>query len=334
MEISQTPITPVEQSTITIAGYEIIVVLLPGGQAAAALRMFCDMLRLNYGSQLRKIRAHHVIKDRLFAAYIETSGGKQEANVILAEAIPIWLAEIHETKVSPDAHEILRICQLDAARTIRQKFFSEVRIEPGQTLPTKEESEQSVPLKQGPAQTLPPKEAPAQTLPPKEEPKQAVPPQQEPEPAHLSAEADEVPYWQELYGGLIGLEQHTRTLVAFQQRTEARMGRINQYLNEDATALKRHEAILRQHETWMAQFAEQLKALTALVNSLLVPGSLTAEHQGKLRARIQAAAHQAGQPASVIERELAAALGVSTLSQLTESAWGQIAAWFQARLGW
>jgi hypothetical protein len=212
MKTSQTPLTPVAQSTVTIAGYEIIVVLLPGGQVAAAFRMFCEMLRLNYSSQLRKVRAHHTIGTLLLSAYIETSGGKQEANVIIAEAIPIWLAEIHETKVSPEAEEILRICQLDAVRTIRQKFFLEVAAEAEQTLP------------------------------PKEEPAQAVPPREEPESAALPPPEEEYSYWDHMAAAQIGLEQEIRELVAFKKQVNAQMGQIIEVVRQLTERVDRLEA--------------------------------------------------------------------------------------------
>lgn len=40
------------------------------------------------------------------------------------------------------------------------------------------------------------------------------------------------------------------------------------------------------------------------------------------------------QPASAVERELAAAFGVEAISQLSEATWGEIAAWLRQRLGW
>jgi hypothetical protein len=311
METSQTPVIPVKQAMVNIAGHSVLGVLLEGGYVAASLRMICDLINVDYMGQMRKIRADRAIYDSLILATVETAGGPQETNVIIAEAIPIWLKAIQPSRVSPAARETLIEFQRVAVQTLRAFFFPET--------------------KAGPAQSAPPKEAPAQSAPPKEEP----------EPASLPPPEEEVPYWHGIYGGLIGLEQHTRELAVFQKRTKAEMVRIQQYLTEHADALNRHDEalqqikeMLRQHEAWIGNLSEQVQMLTALVNRLLAAGSLTADHYGELRARIRAAAHQAGQPASAIERELTAALGVETLSQLTESAWGEIAAWFQARLGW
>jgi chromosome condensin MukBEF ATPase and DNA-binding subunit MukB len=137
-----------------------------------------------------------------------------------------------------------------------------------------------------------------------------------------------------LAAGHIGQELHLRALVAFQKRTEAQMIRVQQYFEEDAAGLNRHEERLNALAAQVKQQGEQMSTLSALVNRLMASDLLTADHQGEMRARIQAVAHQAGQSASAIEHELAAAFGVETIGQLPEARWGEIAAWFHQRLGW
>ncbi len=300
MRASQSPVIPVKQSTVIIAGFEIIVVLLADGRVAAAFRMFCEMLHLDYSTQVQKVRAHRTIGDCLISAFIETVQGKQEANVIIAEAIPIWLAGIHPNRVSPEARKILDICQLDAVRTIRQKFFLEVEAESGQTLP--------------------PKEEPAQTLPPKEEPAQAVPPKEEPEPAALPPEEESSTYWDHMALGQIGLEQEVRELLKFVRQAKADREQIIELFQRHQKRLDRLEA--------------QVEALTEQVKHLSAGTLLTAVHQAQLQVLIRAWEFKSGQPASAIEQELAAAFGVETVSQITEAAWGEMMAGFRDRLGW
>lgn len=300
MKTSQPPVTPVKQSTVIIAGFEIIVVLLADGRVAAAFHMFCDMLSLAYTSQVRKVQAHPTIGDCLISAYIETNGGIQEANVIIAEAIPIWLSGIHPNKVSPEARKILDICQLDAVRTIRQKFFLEVEAESGQTLP--------------------PKEEPAQTLPPKEEPAQSAPPKEEPEPAVLPPEEESYTYWDHMALGQIGLEQEMRELLKFMRQAKADREQIIELFQRHKKRLDRLEA--------------QVDALNEQVKHLSAGTLLTTIHQAQLQVLIRAWEFKSGQPASTIEQELAAAFGVETVSQITEAAWGEMMAGFRDRLGW
>ncbi|HEY7126721.1 MAG TPA: phage antirepressor N-terminal domain-containing protein [Ktedonobacterales bacterium] len=336
MNTPQTPVTPVKQSTVVIAGFEIIVVLLSDGRVAAAFRMFCDMLGLAYTSQARKIQTHRTIGDSLILAYIETDGGKQEANVIIAEAIPIWLAGIYPNKVAPEAREILRICQLDAVRTIRQKFFLEVNVELGQASP---------------------KEEPAQAVPPKEEP-DTLPP---PEMLLFPPLGDEKRYAYQEYmiWAHDGLERHVRDIDACLMTLSKQMAQMGQVVNQHAEMLDEHQKVLRQlkealeqhlqHQharpdgssdemnalaQQVKQLGEQVNALVARVTRMEAPNPLTAEHQVEVRTLLRVLEHQTGQSASAIERELAAAFSVEAISQLAEASWGEIAAWLHQRLGW
>ncbi len=211
MKASRTPVTPVKQSTVIIAGFEIIVVLLADGRVAAAFRMFCDMLGLDDTGQVRRVQSHRTIGDSLILAYIETTTGIKEANVIIAEAIPIWLAGIYPNKVSPEAREILRICQLDAVRTIRQKFFLEVKAELAQAAP-------------------------------KEEPAQAVPPKEEPESGALPPPEEEESYWEHMAAGYIGLEQEMRELATLKKQVKADRGQIIELFRQHKKRLDSLEA--------------------------------------------------------------------------------------------
>lgn len=314
MKVSQTPVTPVKQAMVKIAGHNILAVVFDDNSIGAGVRMICDLLGVHHIAQLRKIRADRAIHDKLILATVQTAGGPHETNVIIAEAIPIWLKGIEPSRVSPEARQTLMEFQRVAVDALRTFFFPEAKAQP----------------------SAPPKQKPAQALPPKEEPKQSAPPKQEPEPATLppSEEEDEMAYWEEMSGGMIGLEKQLRRFYAFQKRTEGQMVRVQQYFQEDAVALNQHEERLNALAAQVKHQGEQLGTLTELVNRLMTPGSLTAEHQGELRARLRAVAHQARQPVSAIERELAAACGVETISQLPEARWGEIAAWFQQRLGW
>ncbi len=148
MKTSLTPIIPVDQSVVTIAGHEIPVVCLPDGDVGAPLRAFCEMLALHYSTQVQKVQRHPAIYDKLVLVLLKTSGGPQEVNVIIAEAIPIWLTSMHVSRVASESRELLRICQRDAARTIRSRFFPDAQARP--------QPKSSAQPKPGPESTLPP----------------------------------------------------------------------------------------------------------------------------------------------------------------------------------
>jgi hypothetical protein len=369
-------------------------VLFENNSIGASVRMTCDLLGVDHRDQIRKIRADRAIHDSLVLAIVETEGGPQETNVIIAEAIPLWLKGIHPSKVAPEARETLEEFRNVAVETLRAFFFPETREQPRQSAPPKLEPE---------AQPLPPPKAEpaAQPLPP--------PPPRPPE-------TDEFAYWEPMVGGFTGLEVHIREMVALLKQTRAEQAQMAQQLAQQTQALQalqetllqqkvaltqqgrvqreqhellhEHSELLRQHseslrwleegqrrlaeeqrrlktaasvrepsyleeELWRVkeglreqdvlrrQLADLLGRLSAQVRELAAvvappekDHALAAEHVGELRGLMQAAAHQTGQQASVIEQELAAAFGVETLSQLSEAAWSELVAWLHERLGW
>lgn len=155
---------------------------------------------------------------------------------------------------------------------------------------------------------------------PKEEPAQTVPPKEEPESGALPPPEEEESYWEHMAAGYIGLEQEMRELATLKKQTKADRGQIIE--------------LFRQHKKRLDHLEAQVDGLTVQVQRLSVGTPLTAEHQGRLYVLVRAWADKSGQDVSTIERELAAAFGVETLSQLTEAAWNEIAAGFQERLGW
>jgi hypothetical protein len=291
--------------------------VLPGGQIAAGFRMICNILGVSHRTQFRSVRADPALSDLLLLVKIDIMGTPQEVNVIVAEAIPMWLANIHESKVSPEARETLAEFQRVAVQTLRAFFFPEIKAQP---------------------QAAPPKEKAQQSAPPKDEPESAALPPPE--------EQGEDAYWWCMAWAHDGLERHIRGLDAFQKRAEAWIVRAQQYFDEYSEALDQHVEVLNQHTAVLRQHKEESKALVAhrqlerhmsalaaRVTRLETPGRLAAEHLGEVRGLMQALGHQTGQQVPALERELAAAFGVEVLEQLPEARWGQIAAWLHQRLG-
>ncbi|HEY7125782.1 MAG TPA: phage antirepressor N-terminal domain-containing protein [Ktedonobacterales bacterium] len=138
METSKTPVIPIRQAIVNIAGHNVLGVLLTGNRVAASTRMICDLLGVDHRTQIRKILANRAIYDSLLLAQVEIAGRKRVANVIIAEAIPMWLAHIHESKVAPEARETLIEFQRVAVQTLRAFFFPETR-EQSQSAPPKPE---------------------------------------------------------------------------------------------------------------------------------------------------------------------------------------------------
>jgi hypothetical protein len=336
METTRTAITPVKQAFVEIAGHTVLAFLLPDGRIAAAFRMICNILGISHRTQVRSVQANPTIADLLLLVKIEIVGTPQEMNVIIAEAIPMWLASIHESKVAPEARETLEEFQRVAVQTLRAFFFPE------------EKTRQ---------QSAPPREEAQRAAPPQPEPA-ALP---EPDPLAFPPLGDEAryAYWEDMVGAHAGLERHLRAIDALLAQHSTQLAETRQTVNQHAALLEEHLKALMQHREALAQHREQLRALKAradggsdevnalaeqvrqlearvsgLAARLELPSPLTAEHLGEARGLVQALAHQTGQPASALERELAAAFGVKTLHQLSEAAWSEIAAWLRERLGW
>jgi chemotaxis protein histidine kinase CheA len=331
----------VDQSVVTIAGQEIAVVRLPGDEVAAVLRTFCEMLSLHYSTQVQKIRAHPAIYDKLILVTLKTNGGPQEAYVIIAEAIPIWLTSMHASRVAPQSRDLLRTCQRDAARTIRSKFFPDAQAQP-KTTPK-----------------AAPKQAPAQPAPPPTE-----------EQPHLAGAAatphDDPPYWKHLYLGQYGLLNHIRELDAVvrqaktelpelsarvtaveqqQEQANRRLEQMSARLNGVTRLAQAHEKLLLQMIERMGQDRESLRDLSQLMrqmeqrlvlrmNHLVATALQEQQRQGELRHYLQALAQARGVSVSAIEEEVEDYFSVTPVGALTGMQWEQAVAWFKQQLGW
>jgi hypothetical protein len=304
VKTSLTPLIPVDQSVVTIAGHEIPAVRLSDGNVGAPLRAFCEMLHLDYSTQVQKVRTHPAIYDKLVLVLLKTSGGSQEANIIIAEAIPIWLTSMHISRVAPQSRELLRICQRDAARTIRSKFFPEV---------------------QGQQQSIPPRPKPStpqqQQSTPKQEPKQSPPPRSAPQPAPLPPpDVPSMSVYDMLRAVINRMEQEHR-------ETEARQARIDREHHEDVAwkAEMHHQMQLQREQT-------EVLWSVILGSASANEGALSADHLQMLELMMSYHQKVTGQPRAAIQRELLATVGVAELRHLQETDWKQIVGWFRQRL--
>ncbi len=156
MDTSQSPITPVKQAMVEIAGHSILAALLPDGRIAAAFRMICGLLCLDNAGQQRRVLADPLIADSFIMATMQIGGQQRTVYLIVAEAIPHWLADIQINKVVPEARETLSEFQRVAVQTLRAFFFPETREQQAKSAPPKQEPE-SAPLP-------PPQEPPVSEL--------------------------------------------------------------------------------------------------------------------------------------------------------------------------
>lgn len=152
MKTSHTPVIPARQAMVRIAGYDILSICMANGTIGAGVRMICDLLGVDHPGQVRKLQADSAFHDCFILAKVEIAGKQRVTRFIIAEFIPLWLKEIHPSKVKPEARETLIEFQRVAVQALRAFFFPEARAQ--QSAPPKEQPKQEAP-KQA---TLPPPE--------------------------------------------------------------------------------------------------------------------------------------------------------------------------------
>jgi hypothetical protein len=117
---------PVEQAMVPFYDREIVAVRLPDGRIAAVLASMCDALQLLTRGQARRIRADPIIAEFLVPVRVDTAGGPQTMDVLVAWAIPRWLTGIRLGMVAPEKRPAIEAFQREAADVL-YRYFSQVR---------------------------------------------------------------------------------------------------------------------------------------------------------------------------------------------------------------
>jgi hypothetical protein len=128
--MAETPIIPVKQTNITLAGTSFIAVLLPTGATGLVLPQLCEFLGLNTNDQAQRLRFHPTLSEALVLVEIKTAGGPQVTNVLLSWGILLWLERIRRGRRAKVYQERLLILQHDAAVELSKPFFQNVTEEP------------------------------------------------------------------------------------------------------------------------------------------------------------------------------------------------------------
>lgn len=116
----QQPLVP---DTISVDRQPILGVQLPDGAIGAIFTYLCSALSLIPKVQIRRIRRNAVLRKALISVSIETAGGPQRMNVLLAWGIPLWLADVRLSGVAPALRERLEIFQEEVADVLYRHFI-------------------------------------------------------------------------------------------------------------------------------------------------------------------------------------------------------------------
>jgi hypothetical protein len=120
-------VTELEQRTITFYGDELIAIQ---DQAAnmiyVPLARLCDNLGIERKRQAQRIRNHPVLKQGLIDLTLDTGGGRQSAQCLRIDLIPLWLAGVNANRVGEDVRDKLIVYQAEVATVLWQAFKHDI----------------------------------------------------------------------------------------------------------------------------------------------------------------------------------------------------------------
>ncbi len=119
--------TELEQRTITFYGDELIAIQ---DQAANTIYVplvrLCDNLGIERKRQAQRIRNHPVLKQGLIDLTLDTGGGRQSAQCLRIDLIPLWLAGVNANRVGADVRNKLILYQAEVASVLWQAFKHDI----------------------------------------------------------------------------------------------------------------------------------------------------------------------------------------------------------------
>ncbi len=166
MDTKETPIIPVRQVLIPLAGYQFLVVRLPGGDIAIVLSYLCKALGVDRWGQVQRIQEHPLLAEYLVTVQIKTTKGERSVNALVVWALSGWLSGFQLTRLSEEQRTLILALQREAFNTFVRPFFPETQRQPQPSALPKEEPPHSAPPKQEPqAAPLPQAEQAASSVP-------------------------------------------------------------------------------------------------------------------------------------------------------------------------
>jgi hypothetical protein len=299
----QQSLIPLKQAIILFHGYELLALLLPDNRIAVTLNSLCAMLGIQRDGQVRRIRRNKDVTQHLLLALVETAGGPQRMDVLVAEAIPFWVLGVQIEQLAPEKRQLVITIQMEIVAVLYRHFFGEEgavpQPEPPETLPG------------SPFQMI---HSALQTI---GEAVQMLEAHQQITDAHMTTIATQQTALQEtqqtMGGRLTGLED-------WHEVAEERQRAMGDYLvetRERVTAL----------EQWMrAAPGDRMESEAPSGNRLLSP-----QHLGHVYVLAREERRRSGIPVSEQLAALAGAFEVPDVSDLPDALWDDVLAWFWER---
>lgn len=83
-------LVPIQQALVPFHGHKVLSVVLPDDHVATSHNALCHIFNLDRRGQMERIRRDKELSEQLLLARVETTGGPQQMEVLLVEAIPYW----------------------------------------------------------------------------------------------------------------------------------------------------------------------------------------------------------------------------------------------------
>lgn len=103
-------------------GDTILATRLPDGKVGVSVKRVCESLGLNYETQFRKLKSTNWACIVIMTMH-DTTGRQQNACVIPIDSLPMWMATISPSRVSPEIAEKLLAFQTEARDVLANHFL-------------------------------------------------------------------------------------------------------------------------------------------------------------------------------------------------------------------
>lgn len=122
MSESNLPV-PERYTRFDFAGGELIAVFRPEEGMAIPVRLVCERLGLDLGSQSKRLRKHPVLRQGLRKDRVPIGERMQEIVVILHKYIPFWLATIDPNQIGAAHRDALILYQTDLVDVLASLYL-------------------------------------------------------------------------------------------------------------------------------------------------------------------------------------------------------------------
>ncbi len=114
---------PVQQALVPFHGYDVLSVRLPDGHVGTSHNALCRMFDLSRTTQIQRIQRNENLASQLVLVRVQTTGGPQNIEVLIVDAIPDWVLGVQINKLAPEKRPLLLALKAEAFDVFYGYFF-------------------------------------------------------------------------------------------------------------------------------------------------------------------------------------------------------------------